>query len=55
MLNQPIENHGLGIFSCVQICFWALPSRSNEDKENVKCAYNLLIFGPRGLQCQNNL
>ena len=30
MVNQPIGNHGLGIFGCGQILPWAPPSRSNE-------------------------
>ena len=31
--NQPIGNHGLGIFCCGQIWPWAPPSRSNEDSQ----------------------
>ena len=30
------------------------PSRSNKDSK-FKSAYNLLIIGPRGLQCETNL
>ena len=33
MVNQPIENHGLGIFWCSQIGPWAAPSRSNKDSQ----------------------
>ena len=49
MVNQPIGNHGLGIFWCGRICLWAPPSRSNEDRQRMKVPYNLLIIGPRGL------
>ena len=48
MVNQPIGNHGLGIFWCGQILPWTPPSRSNEDSQP-KSAYNSLIIGPRGL------
>ena len=48
MVNQPIGNHGLGIFWCDRICPWTPPSRSNEDSK-LKSAYISLIIGPRGL------
>ena len=31
--EQFIRNHGLGVFSCVQILPWAPPSRLNEDSQ----------------------
>ena len=40
MVNQPIGNHGLGIFWCGQI--WMRIAK-------LKSAYNSLIIGPRGL------
>ena len=48
MVNQPIGNHGLGIFWCGQILPWAPSSRSNQYSQS-KFAYNSLIIGPRGL------
>ena len=33
MENQPIENHGLGIFWCGRISPGTPPSRSNEDSQ----------------------
>ena len=32
-VNQPIGNHGLGIFWCGQILPWIPPSRSNKDSQ----------------------
>ena len=54
MENQPIGNHGLGIFWCGQVLPWAPPSRSNKDSQT-KSAHNSLMIGPRGLQCGTNL
>ena len=48
MVNQPIENHGLGIFLCDQISPWALIQGQTRIAK-LKSAYNLLIIGPRGL------
>ena len=53
MWNKPILNHGLGIFWCGHIWPWDPPSRSNEGSQ-IKSAYNLIIIGPRGLQCETN-
>ena len=33
MVNQPIGNHGMGIFWCGRIWPWTLPSRLNEDSQ----------------------
>ena len=33
MVNQPVGNHGLGIFWCGQIGPLTTPSRSNEDSQ----------------------
>ena len=46
MVNQPTGNHGLEIFWCRQILPWNPPSRSNEDSQTLKSAYNSLILVP---------
>ena len=46
MVNQPIGNHGLGIFWRGRI--WPL-LRGQVRTEILKSAYNLLIIGLRGL------
>ena len=33
MVNQPVGNHGPGIFWCGRISPWTPPSRSNEDSQ----------------------
>ena len=48
MVNQPVGNHGVGIFWCGQICPLTPPSRSNKTAK-LKSAYNLLIIGPSDL------
>ena len=37
MENQPIENHGLGIFWCGRISPGTPPSRSIEDSQTYNC------------------
>ena len=52
MVNQPIGKHGLRIFWCGQIDLGhVLQGQARIAK--LKSAYNSLIFGSRGLQCQN--
>ena len=47
-------NHGLGIFDVVTFDLGPLlPGQMRIAK--LKSAYNLLIIGPRGLQCETNL
>ena len=53
MVNQPMGNHGLGIFWCGFDLGPLLQGQMRRAK--VKSAYNLLIIGPRGLQCEINL
>ena len=43
MINQLIENHGLGIFWYVQIRPWAPPSRSNQDSQTKVLKTRLLL------------
>ena len=43
MENQPIGNHGLGIFWCGQILPWTPPSRSNEDSQTKMLITRLLL------------
>ena len=46
MVNQHIENHGLGIFWCVDL----KPLLQGQMRTaKPKSAYNSLIIGPRGL------
>ena len=47
MVNQPIGNHGLGIFCCGQISPWT-PFQGQTRIAKLKSAYNSLIIGPRG-------
>ena len=58
MVNQPIGNHGLGVFWCGQISPWTPPSRSDMTLDlsfkemriaKSKSAYNSLIIGSRSL------
>ena len=53
MVNQPTGNYGLGIFWCGRICPWALLQGQTRIAK-LESAYNLLIIGPRGLQCETN-
>ena len=46
MVNQPIANHGLGIYLCGWIKYWA-PLQGQMGIAKLKSAYNLLIIGPR--------
>ena len=48
MVNQPIGNHGLGIFWCGRILPWTLLQGQTRIPK-LKSAYNLLIIGSRGL------
>ena len=48
MINQPIGNHGLGIFSVVGFDIGPLLQGQTRIAK-VKSAYNLLIIGRRGL------
>ena len=48
MVNQPIENHGLGILWCGGFDLGAL-LQGQKRIAKLKSAYNLLIIGPRGL------
>ena len=51
MVNQPIGNHGQGIFWCGQIG----PLLQGQTRiAKLKSAYNSLIIDPRGLQCKTN-
>ena len=43
MVNQPIGNHGLGIFWCGPLC------QGQTRIAKLKSAYNSLMIGPRGL------
>ena len=54
MVNQPIGNHGLGIFRCGQIDLGLLLQGQTRIAKP-KSVYNSLIIGPRGLQCETNL
>ena len=54
MVNQPIGNHGLGILWCGRIDLGLLLQGQTRIVER-KSAYNSLIIGPRGLQCETNL
>ena len=54
MVNQPIGNHGLGIFWCGRILPWTLLQGQTRIPK-LKSAYNLLIIGSIGLQCLFNL
>ena len=53
MINQPIANHGLGIFWCDLDLGPLLQGQTRIAK--LKSAYNSRIVGPRGLQCETNL
>ena len=44
MVNQPIGNHGLGMF----LCGWII-IQGQMRIAKLKSAYNSLIIGPRGL------
>ena len=70
MVNQPIGNHGLGIFWCCQVRPWTPPSRSNEDSKTYDLttledsqpmishdlmAFISLIIGRRGFGGKDNL
>ena len=48
MVNQPIGNHGLGIFGVVGFDLGPL-LQGQARIAKVKSAYNSLIIGPRGL------
>ena len=51
MLNQPVENHGLGIFLCGHVWPWAPPSRSNNGSlDLVSCLFGGYKFASV-LQC----
>ena len=54
MENQPIGNHGLGIF-CVVGFHLGLLLQGQTRIAKPKSAHNSRIIGPRGLQCQTNL
>ena len=54
MVNQPIGNHGLGIFCVVGFDLGHLLQGQTRISKP-KCAYNLLIIGPIGLQYETNL
>ena len=53
MVNQPIGNHGLGIFCVVRTVRFDLgPLLQGQTRiAKLKSAYNSLIIGPRGLGC----
>ena len=53
MVNQPMRNHGLEIF-CVVGFDLGPPLQGQMRIAKLKSAYNLLIIGPRGLQCETN-
>ena len=48
MCNQPMGNHGLGIFWCVGFGLGP-PLQGQMRIVKLKSAYNSLIIGPRGL------
>ena len=48
MVNQPIGNHGQGIFWCGRIDLGPLVQGQTRIAK-LKSAYNSLIIGPRGL------
>ena len=48
MVNQPIGNHGLGIFWCGRFDLGPL-LQGQKSIAKLKSAYNSLIIGPRGL------
>ena len=48
MVNQPIGNHGPGIFWCGRIDLGPLLQGQTRIAK-LKSAYNSLIIGPRGL------
>ena len=48
MVNQPIGNHGLGIFWCGRIDLGPLLQGQTRIAKG-KSAYNSFIIGPRGL------
>ena len=54
MVNQPIGNHGLGNFGVVGFDRGPL-LQGQMTIAKLKSAYNSLIIGSRGLQCQINL
>ena len=49
MVNQPIGNHGLGIFWCVRFDRGPL-LQGQMRKAKLKSAYNSLIIGCTGLE-----
>ena len=49
MVNQPIGNHGLGIFWCGRIFDLGPLLQGQTRIAKRKSAYNSLIIGPRGL------
>ena len=51
MVNQPIGNHGLGIFGVVGFDLGSLLQGQTRIAK-LKSAYNSLIIDPRGLQCK---
>ena len=53
MVNQPVENHGLGIYSVVRFDFGPL-LQGQIRIAKLNSAYNSLIIGLRGLQCEAN-
>ena len=48
MVNQPIGNHGLGIFDVVRFDLGVLLQGQTRIAK-LKSAYNSFIIGPRGL------
>ena len=48
MVNQPIGNHGPGIFWCVGFDLGPL-LQGQTSTAKLKCACSALIIGPRGL------
>ena len=54
MVNQPIGNHGLGIFGVVGFDLGPLLQGQTRIAK-LKSSYNSLIIRSTGLQCQINL
>ena len=54
MVNQPIGNHGLGIYGVVRFDLWSI-LQGQKRIAKLKSAYNWLIVGPRGLGWKTNL
>ena len=49
MVNQPIGNHGLGIYGVIRFDLGPLLQGQTRIAK-LKSAYNFLIIGPRGLE-----